>query len=452
MKKLLVILCFLAVNAYADTETEISSSLMGLGIADDPASYLAEQITGDAVLDKVVTVYNNGAVTSYAPTADTNAARCTALQTAVSAGGTGALIEIEQDNFTCTSTIIVLEGQTLRGKGMPTIISSGLADGTPLITINANNITLENLNVQSNTTCIGLHSATPTTISNLIIRNVVATVTDTDANALMFSEIHGGGNAMHLVTANIYNSKFIGGTTAGYGSFASLQTGSLMNYYSCHIYGATDGFLHKNSDGTSTGVTNIFGGQAYSVLDAVTSGGSGNIINAYGVFADGDQADFYGDDGTLNIYWSIAAHGIGSIVGNGINYALDPTVIGNQEVSGRITSVGQTNTGNEINTPTSQAVTAVGNTILATARQMTLDPNGNYTMTSAPTIADGTTGQVVCYGAGNAEANVVTFQDGGTLPSSNLQLGAATRAVGALDNLCLRFDGTEWVEISFTAN
>ena len=483
MKRLLVILCFLAVNAYADTETEISSSLMGLGIADDPASYLAEQITGDAVLDKVITVYNNGAVTSYAPTADTNAARCTALQTAVSAGGTGALIEIEQDTYTCTSTITLLDGQTLRGKGMPTIISSGLGDNVPLITITNDDITLENLKVQSNSTCIGLHSATPTTISNLLIRNVEATVTDTNANALMFSETSAGGNTEHLITAKIFNSKFHGGTTLGYGSHAALQTGSEMNYYNCDIYGATDGYLHKNSDGVQAGVTNLYGGKARSVLDACTSGGTNNVLNIFGTDCQGDQADIYGDDGDVNIFW--AASGAGLVVGNGINYPQEGFIFAGyggsiggglctaaaggsfdacvgRGASGGVDFIDTTgaqvsvarirNAGTYINVPTTQAVTAVGNTILATTAQMTLDPNGNYTMTSAPTIADGTAGQVVCYGAGNGEANVITFQDGGTLPSSNLQLGAATRAVGALDNLCLRFDGAEWVEISFTAN
>ena len=406
----------------------------------------------------IQTLNSSGEVSYIEPTANTGAARCTALQEAITAAGTNGTIVLDQALGTviCSSTLTLLSGQALVGKGMPTIQSNGLAHGTPLITISASNITLDSLKVQSNSTCIGLHSATPTTINNLTIRDVEATVTDTDANALMFSQIHGGGNAEHLVTANIYNSRFVGGTIAGFGSFASLQTGSLMNFYDSYIYGATDGYLHKNSAGTSTGVTNVFGGQAYSVLDACTSGGTGNVMNLYGAYCYGDQADVYADDGTVNLYGVMARYDY--IVGNGINQSVDHSVIGTQTISGantvggRTTTAGLTNSGTEIRSRTTQSITAVGNTILSTTRSMLLDPNGNYTMTSAPTIANGTAGQELCLTAGNAEANTVTVQDQGTLASSNLQLGATSRVIGAMDMLCLEFDGTDWVEVSYANN
>lgn len=291
--------------------------------------------TKNALYDKIQTIapstialYNDaGTATYYTPSADTNAARGAALVTAVGAAVAGDTVTIGAGTYQINTTLTPLDGVSIVGVGQPTIVTNAFSDGTPAITLTNDDITIADLNIQSNTTCLGLHSATPTTISNLIIRNVNATVTDTNANALMFSETHGGGNAMHLVTANIYNSRLIGGTTAGFGSFASLQTGSLMNFYDCYIYGATDGYLHKNSDGTSTGVTNIFGGQAYSVLDAITSGGTGNVINVYGGYAYGDQADLYGDDGTINHYWGHFRPDYA--VGNGLNITADQPILGN---------------------------------------------------------------------------------------------------------------------------
>lgn len=291
--------------------------------------------TKNSLYDKIQTIapstialYNDaGTVTYYTPSADTNAARGAALVTAVGAAVAGDTVTIGAGTYQINTTLTPLDGVSIVGVGQPTIVTNAFSDGTPAITLTNDDITIADLNIQSNTTCLGLHSATPTTISNLTIRNVVATVTDTDANALMFSESQAGGNAMHLVTANVYNSRFIGGTASGFGSFASLQTGSLMNFYDCHIYGATDGYLHKNSDGSSTGVTNIFGGQAYSVLDAITSGGTGNVINVYGGYAYGDQADLYGDDGTLNVNWTTFRPDWA--VGNGLNITANQPIVGN---------------------------------------------------------------------------------------------------------------------------
>lgn len=291
--------------------------------------------TKNALYDKIQTIapstialYNDaGTVTYYTPSADTNAARGAALVTAVGAAVAGDTVTIGAGTYQINTTLTPLDGVSIVGVGQPTIVTNAFSDGTPAITLTNDDITIANLNIQSNTTCLGLHSATPTTISNLTIRNVVATVTDTDANALMFSESHSGGNTEHLITANIYNSKFYGATSSGFGSYASLQTGSLMNFYDCDVYGATDGYLHKNSAGTSTGVTNIFGGQAYSLLDAITSGGTGNVINVYGTYAYGDQADLYGDDGTINHYWGHFRPDYA--VGNGLNITESQPILGN---------------------------------------------------------------------------------------------------------------------------
>ena len=99
-----------------------------------------------------------------------------------------------------------------------------------------------------------------------------------------------------------------------------------------------------------------------------------------------------------------------------------------------------------------QSITGVGSAILANAALVVLDPDGNYTLTSTPTIADGAVGQIVYITAAETEANGIAVQDENTLTDSNLQLGAASRAIAAKDVLVLMFNGVSWVEVSYANN
>lgn len=260
----------------------------------------------------------SGACRTFNPAGNSDTARGTALVAAVNAMATNDAVILGPGTYQTTATLTLPSGGRISGVGDPLISAPALGANIPAITVTTTNITLENFRVQSNVTCIGLHSATPQTITGLTIRNVQATVSDTDANALMISETSSGGAAEHTVGANIYSSVFTGGTVGGFGIFMSLTSSSVVNLYNLDVYGATDGILNKNGAGTSTGVTNIYGGKYRSVLDAITSGGTGNVINVFGADAQGDQADLYGDDGTLNVYWVKARPGL--VVGNGINY------------------------------------------------------------------------------------------------------------------------------------
>lgn len=97
-----------------------------------------------------------------------------------------------------------------------------------------------------------------------------------------------------------------------------------------------------------------------------------------------------------------------------------------------------------------QSITAATNTIVVSAAMIELDPNADYTMTSAPTIADGVIGQMVIITADNTETNKVILQDQDTLASSNLQLGSTAREITAKKMLTLIFDGMDWVEMAYT--
>ena len=99
-----------------------------------------------------------------------------------------------------------------------------------------------------------------------------------------------------------------------------------------------------------------------------------------------------------------------------------------------------------------QSITATSDAISANATMIVLNPSSNLTLVSTPTIANGTTGQILYITCGNAEVNTVTLQDQDTLASSNLQLGGATRSIKGRDVLQLLFDGTNWLEVSYSQN
>jgi len=99
-----------------------------------------------------------------------------------------------------------------------------------------------------------------------------------------------------------------------------------------------------------------------------------------------------------------------------------------------------------------QQIGAVGNTIQARYDVVELYPLGDYTLTSTPTIPDGVKGQVLTIMGKLNVTDSVTLQDQDTLASSNIQLGANTRAISGRDVLVLLFNGTDWIEISYQDN
>ncbi len=103
--------------------------------------------------------------------------------------------------------------------------------------------------------------------------------------------------------------------------------------------------------------------------------------------------------------------------------------------------------GSLIFTPsTTQVIDAAGDAILANATLVVLNPDADYTLTSTPTIANGTIGQLLYITCANAEANTVTIQDQDTLGSSNLQLLGTTKEITGKAITTFMFDGTNWIE------
>jgi hypothetical protein len=103
-------------------------------------------------------------------------------------------------------------------------------------------------------------------------------------------------------------------------------------------------------------------------------------------------------------------------------------------------------------TPSAQTITAVSDTIRIDRTSVRLNntSGSSKTLTSAPTLADGQSGQVIILT--NTSANDVVLQDQGTLASSNLRLGATTRTLSTRDSIILRYDATvgDWIELAFS--
>jgi hypothetical protein len=106
-------------------------------------------------------------------------------------------------------------------------------------------------------------------------------------------------------------------------------------------------------------------------------------------------------------------------------------------------------------TPSSTLQTlSAGNAIAANAAKVRVAGSGGaVTLTSTPTVADGSDGQILII-QGTSDTNTVTVQDEGTLMNSNLELGAATRTLGKGDILVLTFDSTDsvWYELCYANN
>lgn len=102
---------------------------------------------------------------------------------------------------------------------------------------------------------------------------------------------------------------------------------------------------------------------------------------------------------------------------------------------------------------TAQTIDATGDVILANAIMVVIDASGDdFTMASTPTIANGTTGQILYITCANGETNKINVRDQDTLAGSNLQLSDTSHDISGKDVLTLIFDGSDWIEQSYTNN
>jgi len=119
-------------------------------------------------------------------------------------------------------------------------------------------------------------------------------------------------------------------------------------------------------------------------------------------------------------------------------------------VPGTFVSVGLTNSGKDIRTPTAKSITAASDTIPITGPVVKITLDANYTLTSQPTIANGTDGQVLII-VNVDGADTLTLNDG---VDYNLRLNASTVALGPRDALTLLYssDLTDWIQLTPVSN
>ncbi len=103
---------------------------------------------------------------------------------------------------------------------------------------------------------------------------------------------------------------------------------------------------------------------------------------------------------------------------------------------------------------TAQDITGVGETISADAGLVQLTADNSYTLTSTPTIAAGSDGQVLTI-MNVDSTDAITIQDETALAGSNLRLaGAASLVLGPRDVVTLIYSVTlaDWIEKSRSNN
>jgi hypothetical protein len=187
-----------------------------------------------------------------------------------------------------------------------------------------------------------------------------------------------------------------------------------------------------NAFATSTGAAVT----AAQSLKAQVGGFIGAVTNGVGLLVSNGQ--FFGSTtNATGVY-------VGGLPGSTSKVGVDIAA----QTGASTTNIGIRNAATTVNTPaTAQSITAVGNaiTVASTTKQFT--STGTYTLTSAPTIANGEDGQEVTLI--NVGANTVTIQDQGTLANSNLRLAAATVAIAPRQSVKLMYSSTvgDWVQI-----
>ena len=101
---------------------------------------------------------------------------------------------------------------------------------------------------------------------------------------------------------------------------------------------------------------------------------------------------------------------------------------------------------------TAQNITAISDAILANASVVLINAGGP-TLTSTPTIADGTDGQIVTL-INVSTLNGMTLQDQKSVAGTNLRLSAAQIVLSPYDTITLVFSSTigDWVQIAQSNN
>lgn len=267
-------------------------------------------------------------------------------------------------------------------------------------------------------------------------------------------------------------SGFSTGSLNGFNFAPTIQQDTSLAFAAFPAFSASP-ILQPTAGGISDGpyavVTSFFANTNHSLAH---SGAAGSTTNMYGYV---DQPNFKVSSGTgthtVSNYAAFASFepilfGNHFFTGYTITnartlYARNPGVSGAtltnnigvdiDKLTAGSTNIGIRNKSTTVNTPdTVQSITSASQAITVASTTKQLTSNSNYTLTAAPTIANGQDGQVITII--NVGANTITLQDQGTLASSNLRLSATTVALSPRSSIQLMYSSTisDWVQIGQT--
>lgn len=250
------------------------------------------------------------------------------------------------------------------------------------------------------------------------------------------------------VASQAYNGRVNIGVHNSYGRIISAIRGMQIDAYNNTL----DTTYIPHQCGSSSDAENIYGNvtDLVAVFGTVGNGSSGNITtNAYGakIGCEGWENSNRCRGGTIT---NAVMARIGAWLA-GPTYTNRPLglLLAQQTATG---GVSLKNDGRTVETPdTAQNITAAGTALSIDTTTHQITANANYTLSAAPTLAAGEDGQRVLI-VNVDTTDTITLQDQGTLASSNLRLGAATRALGPRDSIQLMYSTTigDWVETAFT--
>lgn len=270
-------------------------------------------------------------------------------------------------------------------------------------------------------------SAGNTSTDNVIIGNIC----DTNVKDGIF--IWGGGTVRRFTVANNISRA----TTNGWGIALSADAGATFDQITvrgnvCDNNGAAGIVVDGLDDSVITGNVCEANGSHGIHLYATSKNCQRNVV--VGNITRSNTTSGIRSDNAGNIDCIIEGN---HCTGNASNIVI-------------ASAVRNTVRNNKFGTADTQNITAAATAIVITDEDMKLTADNNYTLSAAPTIADGYDKQRTIII--NVDAvDTITLQDQGTLPASNLRLGAATRALGPRDSIQLQFDSVvgDWVELAF---
>jgi hypothetical protein len=281
----------------------------------------------------------------------------------------------------------------------------------------------------------------------------------TSSGALTLAPASGSSLLVNLATTGdfvVNTDDFVVDTSSGNAGIGTTSPG-----YQLNLAKATG--VQSDLGITSGASSFVFGSQDVSsgrsaIAHDNDNGGSGNIISiGFGTITEGVPANpvlSLNQSGNAGI--GTTGPGAKLSINGGLHVGGDSDPGDNNlAVDGTSTLTGAvTHTATTIYTSASIQTLAAGSPVVASATKVIVAGSGGpVTTTAAPTIADGTDGQML-YVVGTNDTNTLELQDEGTLASSNLALGSTSRVLGLGDVLVLMYDTTaaSWIEVSFTNN